>query len=115
MDERRKNPRFTDQLELKVSASGGEGLCAKSENISRKGISCSIPEHIELFSKLTVSLKLEAPDAEPRKLSCDGVVVRIDPENPSDAVDEYSVAIYFTNLSPETAGVIDDYLSLKEG
>ena len=113
MDERRKDPRFTDSLELEVSASGAGGVSARSENISRKGISCSIPEHIELFSKLTVSLKVENPAGELRKLSCDGVVVRIDPESPDEKVDEYSVAIYFTNLSPDTADVIDNYLSLK--
>jgi hypothetical protein len=115
MDERRKDPRFERLLELKVGSPGKEGLKAKSGNISSKGLYCSVAEYIEPFSKLTISLELEKSDGTPHQLACDGVVVRTDPEAPLASVDEYNIAIYFTDLSPEIAGAIDEYLLAEEG
>jgi hypothetical protein len=114
MDERRKDPRFERLLDLKVGSPGQEGVSARSGNISRKGLYCTVAEYIEPFSKLTISLALEVPDGTRHQLECDGVVVRTEPEEPTAAVDEYSIAIYFTDLSPEIAGKIDEYLLVEE-
>ena len=115
MDERRRQPRFAKRLALEVSASGAPGMGARSENLSLNGLNCTVPEYIEPFSKLTVSLNLADKDGNPLTVACEGVVVRVEPETPAQTAEGYGVSIYFTDLSPETAEAIDGYLSLPEG
>jgi hypothetical protein len=102
--DRRKFPRFTIRVPLSLSISAAETeatLNAKSINLSMNGVYCTVNRYLPLFEKVLVMFVIPKEIGMPYKLvsKCEGVVVRIEPENEEPRQDEYNIAVYFQNLS----------------
>ena len=72
-------------------------------NISSNGVYFTSSRYIEPLTVLGMRLLLpgEEGDATPEALDVRGVVVRIEPEQPSGRVDCYEVACYFLETTSE--------------
>ncbi len=108
-NERRRDPRYEASFPLRVGGDG-EGVRAESINISTRGLYCKVPRHVKPFSKLRVALDLPFDHGDHRTVECDGVVVRVEPEVETPGVAEYRLAIYFLNLGPQGARIIEEFL-----
>jgi hypothetical protein len=78
-----------------------EAFNAKSINLSMNGVYCTVNHYIPLFEKILVMFVILQKTDRPYKLvsQCEGVVVRIDPEEQEPGRTEYNIAVYFQNLS----------------
>ncbi|MFQ5601057.1 MAG: PilZ domain-containing protein [Candidatus Krumholzibacteriia bacterium] len=102
--ERRRELRVAARLQIELSLDPGQPSESSSTiNISTNGVYFTSKHHLEPLTKLGLRLLLpgEDTDGEPDALDVQGVVVRVEPEEPSDDVDHYEVACYFTDCSPE--------------
>jgi hypothetical protein len=102
--DRRQFPRFTIRVPLSLSISAAETeatLNAKSINLSMNGVYCTVNRYLPLFEQILVMFVIPKEIGTPYKLvsKCEGVVVRIEPENEEPGQDEYNIAVYFQNLS----------------
>ncbi len=109
-DERRRDPRYARSLPIVVH-DRADGVRAESINVSSRGLYCRVERYVEPFSKLKVVFELPFPGAEPSAVECDGVVVRVEPEQETPGVRDYCVAIYFLNLGQEEAALIEEFLA----
>ncbi len=107
--ERRRDPRYDRSVPLRMGHEG-QGLRAESINISTRGLYCKVGRFVPAFSKLRVALDLPFPEGDHRTVECDGVVVRVEPEQEMPGVQEYRLAIYFLNLDQPSARVIEEFL-----
>lgn len=113
MKERRRAPRLTAQLAMEVRLSGGERASVETINVSANGIYFSSKSFIEALTKLQITLLL--PKADPRgttrrKVICEGVVVRVDPEVPVEGQPQYDIACYFTDIAEEDQEILQSYI-----
>ena len=102
--ERRKSPRFNVRAPLSISISRAatqEDLDAASLNVSMNGVYCKVNRHLPLFDKVLITFIISQQGETSYNLvsQCEGVVVRIEPENEESGRTEYNVALYFQNLS----------------
>ena len=98
---------------MAVTVRGGPAEAkGKALNISTNGIYFESPHYLSPLTK--VRLELIVPDAEaPKKespVSCDGVVVRVEPEKKSPGVSRYNVAIFFTVVPDSSQKILDRYI-----
>ena len=65
--------------------------------------------YIEPMTKLALSF--DVPTAtEVAPVSCEGIVARVVPELPDDAVDSYEVAVFFTTIDAESLHHLERYV-----
>ena len=108
--ERRKDPRLTKNIPLKICQEDGD-IVTETWNISRSGAYCRVTRYIEPMTKLKVHLLLPVKKNDKqatKKISCQGVVVR------TEAVpgkDYFNVAIFFNEMPKKDADVIAEYVS----
>lgn len=100
-EERRGTVRVPARLAMEIKIASGESSRVSSLNVSASGVYFSSKNYIEPLTRLriTLSLPMDGEDGEVVGVVCDGVVVRIEPEQPTERVDEYQVACYFTEVS----------------
>ena len=109
--ERRKDPRLTNNIPVKICQEDGD-LVAETQNISRSGVYCHVDKYIAPMTKLRVHLLLSSSESgkkKSRKVSLNGVVVRSEPVLEGAG---YHVAIFFNEVSKRDADFITDYVSL---
>lgn len=86
---------------------------ATTLDLSLRGISCTLPNAIPLFTKITLQLQLpqEAADDDDilEELNCDGVVVRCEELADHDQ-EAYKTAIFFPHLSTIESRSIECFL-----
>jgi hypothetical protein len=101
--ERRRRERVQARLQIELQMEPGEPTHASDTiNISSNGVYFNSPRFIAPLTKL--GLRLLLPDEEAGgeiPVDCSGIVVRIQPEQPTPGLDRYEVACYFTDTSPE--------------
>ena len=73
----------------------GPGILNHVNNISANGVLCHTINPIPLMTKMSIVLELPRP--APRRIECEGIVVRCDPHEQGD--DHFKVAILFTKMS----------------
>ena len=108
--ERRADPRFTGSVPVKISQEDGD-IVTETVNISRSGANCRVNKFIETMTKLRINLLLPIKKnnkIDTKKISCEGVVVRVKPVPEEDA---YNVAIFFNDISARDAEYIADYVN----
>jgi len=109
--ERRKSQRVEANLAVTVRGGPAEAK-GKALNISTNGIYFESPFYLSPLTK--VRLELVIPDPETQKkesqVVCDGVVVRVEPENKSPRVSRYNVAIFFTLVPESSQKILDRYI-----
>jgi hypothetical protein len=123
--ERRRALRVEARLPLKLSvdASGaGDALVDGIEtiNISASGVYFRSPRFLEPMTKLAMSLELAAPAAGggtvvDKPVQCQGLVVRIQPEQEQPQCDSYEVAVFFTWMDPEGQAVLQQHIDMVVG
>ena len=107
--ERRRDPRLTAQVPVKISQEDGD-LVTETANISRAGAYCRVERALEPMMKLKVQvlipIRKNDSSVTTKKITCQGVVVRTErtPDN------HYNVAIFFSDITKRDAECISDYV-----
>lgn len=104
-DERRRYPRSRRGFPMIVDEAG-PGVLNHVDNISGNGVLCHTLKPIPLMTKLSMVLQLPKP--ETRRIECEGIVVRCEPHEQGD--DHFKVAILYTKMSEEDYMAIMDFV-----
>lgn len=112
--ERRRNQRAFKNVPIMVGHDSEEGLKAESINISTRGLYCKVAQYVPPFSKLKVALELPNDFGKNAEVECEGVVVRVEPEEETVGVKEYNLAIYFLDLDPDAARIVANFVAEDE-
>lgn len=102
--DRRDTPRVEARLQIELAIGSDDATeTANTINISANGVYFTCNRYIEPLTKLGMRLLLgsESDDDEPESIDVQGVVVRVEPENPQADVDQWDIACYFTDSTPE--------------
>jgi hypothetical protein len=117
--ERRKHKRATLELpiDMKEAADGGKTITARTVNLSAGGFYCKVPFFVPVLTKLKVSMAIPVTDDEGREedrvVTCEGMVVRTVPEEPTTNVDTYEIGCFFTEIDDLDRLTIEQYLAEK--
>ncbi|MFA5060472.1 MAG: PilZ domain-containing protein [Candidatus Omnitrophota bacterium] len=107
--ERRKHRRLDNNIALKISGSDAD-IVTETRNLSCSGAYCKVDKSLELMAKLKIHLLLpfkKNKKTTTKRVSCQGVVVRVDPQPQSDFC---YAAIYFNDISEKDRKHIEDYI-----
>ena len=100
--ERRRDLRADVDLALRIKKDRGV-IEAHTKNLSSSGAYFTLDKFVPLNSTLDVTLLVpEAPRkgrVAPKKVRCQGIVVRNQPEDESAGHPQYGIALFFTDLS----------------
>jgi PilZ domain-containing protein len=107
--ERRGSTRVPARLSMEIIL-GGDRAQAESLNVSANGVYFSSRAFIPLLTRLRVTLELPGDAGATSRVSCDGVVVRTEPENETPSAREYQVACYFTAISESDRTRLESYI-----
>jgi hypothetical protein len=109
---RRIAARLQIELTMDDSASREHG---STIDVSANGVYFTSRRYIEPLTKLGMRLLLpgEEGGSEPEALDVRGIVVRIEPEEPTDEIDEYEIACFFTDASPEFRERLGRYVQAR--
>lgn len=101
--DRRQSPRVDARLQIELSIGSGDNTeKASTINISANGVYFTCNRYIEPLTKLGLRLLLGSEtDDEVEAVDVQGVVVRVEPEEPDADVEQWDVACYFTDSTPE--------------
>jgi len=107
--ERRGDPRLEKNVPIKICLDNGD-VVTQTGNISRSGVYCRVTRPIDPMTKLKVHLLIpeKTSKSATKKISCKGVVVRVEEIFGEDA---YNIAIFFNDISARDAERIADYIS----
>ncbi len=106
-------------LEVRIPLDDGSHETARLEtiNISSSGVYFRSDKYLEPMTKLAMRLDVtvpgtdqESPDRAP--VSCEGIVVRIEPEFETAAADKYEVAVFFTQIEPEGMTNLERHIAM---
>lgn len=119
--ERRGSQRVDANLKLAVTMPGDGGADAASLetiNISTSGVYFRSAHFIEPMTKLAMEIEVgvSADDGTGRHttapVTCEGLVVRTSPEAEVEGCDNYEVAVFFTNITPEGMANLERHIAL---
>lgn len=114
IDERRKAPRI--DAELPILLEGGPAEAGgKTLNISTSGVYFEVPHYIEPLTKVRMELLLPGAGGAggEKKVAFDGIVVRTEPETPSDDVRVYRTAVFFTYMPEASLNVLSSFIEKR--
>ncbi len=111
--DRRRGRRVDARLQIELQLEpGGPSHPASTINISSNGVYFKSPRFVAPLTKLGLRLLLpEDETGEETSVDCQGVVVRCLPEKPTAGVQEYEVACYFPETSPEFQARVGHYVT----
>lgn len=109
--ERRKAQRVEANLAVTVRGGPVEAL-GKALNVSANGIYFESTHFIAPLTKVRLDFVIPEPNAKGKEtaVTCDGVVVRVQPEVKSPAVSKYNIAIFFTLVPESSQKILDRYI-----
>ncbi len=107
--ERRTSARVPARLAMEITLGGGRAR-TESLNVSANGVYFASPTFIPLLTKLRITLDLPEDGKSPFQVTCDGVVVRTEPEVEVKGEDDYQVACYFTDISDRDRERLESYI-----
>ena len=106
--ERRRHPRVAKSLSLQLSHTSDD-IITETSNISASGAYCIMKRFIPVLTKMRV--KLSVPDERTSKtISCEGIVVRVEPAHEQSKPTDYKVAIFFHDLTEHDRTVLAHYV-----
>jgi hypothetical protein len=118
--ERRKSSRVeaTLNINLHLDLPGDQERAEELEtiNVSSSGVYFRSESFIEPMTKLALSfdVPVEAKDARATApVRCEGIVARVVPELPSDDVDIYEIAVFFTTIDADSLHNLERYIALR--
>jgi len=95
---------------MEITLGGGDTARVQSLNVSANGVYFSSDRYIAPLTKLRITLDLADGGEAATPVVCDGVVVRIMPEQEVDNATEYEVAAYFTEVAEEGRDFLEKYI-----
>ncbi len=104
-EERRRYPRSNRGFPI-VEDTGGPGVLNHVDNISANGVLCHTVKPIPLMTRMSIVLELPRPFE--RRIDCEGIVVRCDPDELGD--DHFKVAILYTKMEEEDVEAIHEFV-----
>ncbi len=115
MEERRKYPRLSKNLPLKIQQSPDKDfdIATETKNISANGAYCAVSCPIEPMTKLQLTLlvSLHGPKMKKiRKITCQGIVVRKE-RNPNDKKYPYQIGIFFNAIDSLDKKFLQSYVN----
>ena len=112
--ERRQAQRVEANLAVTVQGGTAEAK-GRALNISTNGISFESPHFMEPLTKVRLELGVPDPGPSRRELTvtCDGVVVRVEPERKDPAVSKYNIAIFFTLVPDASQKILERYIRAR--
>ena len=106
--DRRKAPRINEQVSIAISGDG-QIVQAQTQNLSTTGAYCTMDQFIAPMTKL--QLVFELPDVSRRvRVTCSGVVVRVEPVVADAQRGSYHLAIYFSEISERSRAAISKFV-----
>jgi hypothetical protein len=105
-DERRRYPRSRRALP-QIVQDDGPGILNHVDNISANGVLCHTVRPIPLMTKMSIALDLPKP--QNRRIECEGVVVRCDPHEVGD--DRFKVAILYTKINEDDQRAVEELVA----
>jgi len=110
VEEKRRYPRLNKVLPLKISSQDFD-IVTQTKNLSCIGAFCSINTYLAPMTKLKITLLLpEKKDSltskSSKKVSCMGVVVRIEETHHSN----YNIAIFFEQIKERERLKLERYI-----
>ncbi len=112
--ERRHAQRVEANLAVTVRGGPAEAR-GKALNVSTNGLYFESPHFLAALTK--VRLELLVPDPESRgkesPVTCEGVVVRVEPEKKDPSVATYNVAIFFTLVPESSQKILNRYIRAR--
>ena len=114
MAERRRLPRASTQIPIRILHSSQAEMEAHTHNLSGSGVYCETNRLLPLMAKVRLTLLIPPyfKSRAPRKIVCDGAVVRVQPSLFSTGgAARYLVAIFFTDIKPADRDHIVHYVA----
>lgn len=113
--ERRRAKRVDANLAVTISGAPG-GAEGRTLNISTNGVYFESPKFIDVLTK--VQLDLVIPKGEPgsgkeERVTCEGVVVRVEPEHEEPDVSRYNIAVFFAYVPKDAQAVLSRYIKSR--
>jgi hypothetical protein len=112
--ERRRSARAPAKLAMELKLSGRDFGRLETINVSANGVYFTSPSYIEPLTRLEIVLLLpESSDpggGRKREVSCEGVVVRTQPESPREGTSQYDIACFFTAISESDRANLEAYI-----
>ena len=99
---------------MEIKLSGKDCGHVETINVSANGVYFASKTYIAPLTRLEIVLLL--PDSQgghaggSRKVACQGVVVRTEPESPGEGVSSYDVACFFTSIDPSDRAHLESYI-----
>ena len=110
MQERRKYRRIKTRLPLKIFWAEADFI-TETINISPGGVYCQIDKFVPVMTKLKITMFLPTKGKKKSyKISCEGIIVRTEPEYPAQDVKAYNIAIFFSRLKKTDRSKIAEYV-----
>jgi len=99
---------------MEVKLSGKDCGHVESINVSANGIYFASKSYIAPLTRVEIVLVLPDPSAgqagRTREVVCEGVVVRTEPESPSEGVSRYDIACFFTSINQTDRSHLESYI-----
>lgn len=112
--ERRRATRVDAQIQLQVHLPTQDGPTElETVNVSSAGMYFISPHFVEPMTKLQLQFELPISAEELVAIECEGIVVRVSPEMPSDADDGYEVAVFFTTIDAGSHANLERYIEAR--
>ena len=121
-EERRSAQRVEANLTLTVKLRQPDGTEADAAletiNLSTSGVYFKSDHIIEPMTKLAMGIEVTVPVAggsgrsETALVECEGLVVRVTPEQPDDDCGSYEVAVFFTHIEPVGVDILERHIAL---
>lgn len=112
MQERRETPRASVAIAIRTGSAPGEQI--RTVNLSASGVAYESPHWVEPFTKLEMIFvfpPLARSTAAERVVRAEAVVVRTEPEEPSERQGSYRIACCFTSIRPEDREFVNAYVA----
>jgi len=112
LSDRRKSPRVSAELPIAVEGGPAEAS-GKTLNISENGVYFEVPHFIEPLTKVRMELFIPTgndPDGQGIRLGFDGVVVRVEPEEPAEHTGPFRVAVFFTHVPEKSLAALTAFI-----
>jgi hypothetical protein len=104
-DDRRRYPRSRRKLSLMVD-DASPGVLNHIDNISANGVLCHTIKPVPLMTKLSMALELPSPIS--KRVECEGIVVRCEPDEKGD--DHFKVAILYSRIDEDDRKAISEFV-----
>lgn len=105
MDERRRFPRAATHIPIRfIQAAANGEYETRTYDLSGSGVACEVSCFLPLMAKLQLTLLLPAAnhDRIPKRIACEGAVVRVEPlPSAPEGQTRFRVAIFFTDIAPD--------------